>query len=111
MRTNAVRLRATRPDSRLEATAQDLVDDLLEWLARAMDLLLDHLGDVGVQRQRGTHGDIMMLAQERVKMSQDGDWATFDAVMPSIAVRISSELRTLRSCARRGDSGSHPSFT
>ena len=52
-----------------ETTSERVVDHLLEGLAEAMNLLLDHPGHVGVERQCCPHEVIMMTSIGVVKMT------------------------------------------
>lgn len=54
--------------SRGEPTPERVVDHLLERLSKTVDLLFDQPGHVGVERQRRSHEDIMMLRGTSVKM-------------------------------------------
>ena len=65
---------AIAPDGRTahrgrETTSERVIDHLLEGLAEAMNLLLDHPGHVGVERQRCPHEVIMMPSIVVVKMT------------------------------------------
>ncbi|CAN5813485.1 hypothetical protein BH11MYX2_BH11MYX2_24700 [soil metagenome] len=55
--------------TRGEAASDRIIDDLLERLTCAMDLVLQQPNHVGIERQRGPHQGIMMPRTESVKMT------------------------------------------
>jgi hypothetical protein len=68
VRPYSVRSAGGAAGSGTQAAPESVVDDLLEWLTLPMHLLCDHAGDVGIERQRGSHVVIMMPRYGAVKM-------------------------------------------
>lgn len=67
-----------------QTASQRVVDHLLEWPPLAVYLFRDHTGYVRIERQRGTHDGIMMLAFSNVKMPCSR-YGTSDAAISLLA--------------------------